>query len=88
MELDEEFITKTAIELYIAKMIAMYAGALTGAQVSSAHRCVVEKVCKDKKGWELLSCIVDNLHNLYEKMKEKGYEKAMEEFSCKDYIVK
>jgi hypothetical protein len=88
MELDEEFITKTAIEIYIAKMVAMYAGALTGKQVVSAHKCVREKMCKDKTGWDLFECIVDHFHELYDKIKKEGYEKAMEKYSCKDYIVK
>jgi len=88
MKLDEEFITNTAIELYIAKMIAMYAGALTGTQVASAHRCVVDKICKDKTGWEALKCIIDNFHAIYDKIKKKGYEEAMKEVTCTEYIVK
>ena len=86
MELDEEFITKTATELFLAKMIAIYAGVLTGKQVAAAHRCVVEKLCKDKKSWDLFACVVDGMHMVYSKARELGFERAMKEITCEEYL--
>ena len=79
---DEEFLIKRAIELYVAKKIAEYAGELTGRQVRAAHRCVVEKLCAGKAGWDALECIVDKMDEVYRKIKEVGFERAMAEYTC------
>lgn len=82
MFLDEEKIVREALELFIAKKIAEYAGELTGAQVTAAHKCVVEKMCAGLSGWKALECIVDGLEKLYKRIKEVGFEKALSEQTC------
>lgn len=86
--LDSEFVAEKATELFLARFLAEIAGELTGRQVVSAHRCVVGKLCKDKRGWEALECVVDNMDKLYRRIREVGYEKAMEEVDCKELIAK
>jgi len=83
LDLDEEKIIKRAAELFLAKKIAEYAAEdLTGREVVAAHKCVIEKICADKTGWEALECIIDNMDKLYSRIHEVGFEKAMEEMTC------
>ncbi len=86
MELNEEFIATRTSELFIARILSEMAGALTGEQVVAAHKCVVNKVCKDKRGWDLLACIVDNMERMYRLVREVGYERAMVEMTCGELI--
>jgi len=79
---EEERVIKRAIEEYLAKKIAEYAGELTGTQVVAAHKCVVGRLCADKTGWDALACIVDKMEELYRKIKEVGFEQAMKEYGC------
>jgi len=83
LDLDEKTIIKKAAELFLSRKLAELAvGDLTGKEVVSAHRCIIEKVCGDKYGWEALECIIDNMDKLYERIHEVGFEKAMEEMTC------
>jgi len=82
LQLDEELIARRATELFLAKKIAEYAGELTGAQVVSLHRCVVEKLCRGKRGWEALKCIVDKMDEIYRRVKEIGFEATLREYTC------
>lgn len=86
--MNEENIVEKTLELFIAKMLSKMAGRLSGKQVKSAHMCVVNKVCKGKTGWDLLECIVDNMDRMYTLIREKGYEEAMKEMTCKELIPK
>ena len=82
LPLDEELIVKRAVELYLAKKIAEYAGELTGEQVVKAHQCVVTKLCAGKVRWEALKCIVDKMEEVYRRIREVGFEAAMREYTC------
>lgn len=84
--LDEEAVIKKAAELYLAKKIAEYAGELSGAQVVAAHKCVTKKVCAGRTGWDLLECIVDKMEEVYGKIKSEGFEKAMRDYTCTEFI--
>ncbi|MCD6325802.1 hypothetical protein J7L97_05895 [Candidatus Bathyarchaeota archaeon] len=82
LTLDEERIINRAAELYLAKKIAEYAGELTGAQVVAAHKCVVEKICAGKTGWEALECIIDGMEKIYREIEESGFETALRKYTC------
>lgn len=84
--MDEDFIAEKATELFLARVLAELAGELTGRQVVAAHRCVMEKVCKGKLGWERLACVVDNMEKMYRLVREVGYERAMMEMTCGELI--
>ncbi|MEM4853404.1 MAG: hypothetical protein QXQ60_07540 [Thermofilum sp.] len=84
--MDEESVAEKASELYLAKMLSQMAGALSGRQVIAAHKCVVQKVCAGRRGWDMLECVVDNMDKLYRRIREVGYEKAMEEMTCSELI--
>ncbi|MEM2195194.1 MAG: hypothetical protein QW803_12100 [Candidatus Methanomethylicia archaeon] len=86
--MNNKFVAERTAELFLAKFLSELAGELTGKQVSSAHRCVVEKICSGKTSWDLLECIVDNMEKMYNRIKEVGYEKAMEEVTCSEFIVR
>lgn len=74
------------IELFLARTLAELAGALTGKQVAAAHKCVVSVKCGDKRGWDALECIVDNMDKMYRLIREVGFERAMIEMTCSGLI--
>lgn len=79
----EEFIAEKATELFLSEMLAkMAAGQLRGEQVVKIHKCVVNVLCKNKTGWDLLACIVDNMHLAYSRVKEVGFEEAIRGLGC------
>lgn len=86
MEIDYEYVFRRMVELYLARVGSELIGGLTGKQVSSAHRCAIEK-CKELRGFEALGCVVDKMREIYENIRVKGYEEGMKESECTKYIV-
>lgn len=71
-----------ANDLFRAKVSAMMAGKFTGTEVVELDRCVVDVVCKGKTGWDRFSCVVDNMHKIYDVADREGVNKALGEMGC------
>lgn len=75
-----------ALEQFLAKEIAEHAGAYKGAEVRALHRCVVEKICAGKTGWDALQCVVDNMDKIYSEAEEVGVKEALSKYTCIEFL--
>jgi hypothetical protein len=69
------------VEEFLARIGAEMAGEFKGRDVARLHKCALKK-CEGKTRWELVECIVDKMHEIYEKAKSKGVEETLREETC------